>query len=60
VWLPLKPRSFFMNAMYGNIADKPAACSNMSRVFRSGRCLEVSHPEGRGFIEPARSGRFVH
>jgi ubiquinone/menaquinone biosynthesis C-methylase UbiE len=58
VWLPLKAATVdvvFMNAMYGNIADKPAACLNVSRVLRPGGRLVVSHPEGRGFIEQLRA-----
>jgi len=58
VWLPLKAVTVdvvFMNAMYGNIADKPAACANVSRVLRPGGRLVVSHPEGRGFIDQLRA-----
>ena len=54
VQLPLKTATvdvLFMNAMYGNIADKASACSNVSRVLRRGGRLVVSHPEGRGFLE---------
>ncbi len=58
VWLPLNAATVdvvFMNAMYGNIADKPAACSNVSHVLRPGGRLVVSHPEGRGFVEELRA-----
>ena len=58
VQLPLRAASIdvvFMNAMYGNIADKPAACANVSRVLRRGGRLVVSHPEGRGFVDELRA-----
>lgn len=58
VQLPLRAATvdvIFMNAMYGNIADKPAACFNVSRALRSGGRLVVSHPEGRGFVEELRA-----
>lgn len=45
----------FMNGMYGNIADKPAACRNAARMLRSGGRLVVSHPEGRAFIDQLRT-----
>lgn len=44
----------FMNAMYGNIADKPAACLNAARMLRPGGRLVVSHPEGRVFVDRLR------
>ena len=44
----------FMNAMYGNIADKPRACRNGERILRPGGRLVVSHPEGRAFVEQLR------
>jgi len=46
--------AIFMNGMYGNIADKPAACGNASRMLRSGGRLLVSHPEGRAFVDHLR------
>jgi SAM-dependent methyltransferase len=46
--------AIFMNGMYGNIADKPAACRNAARMLRSGGRLVVSHPEGRAFIDQLR------
>jgi SAM-dependent methyltransferase len=46
--------AIFMNGMYGNIADKPAACSNAARMLRSGGRLVVSHPEGRAFVDQLR------
>lgn len=44
----------FMNAMYGNIADKPRACRNVARMLRAGGRVVVSHPEGRGFVDHLR------
>ncbi len=45
----------FMNAMYGNIADKPRACRNAARMLRVGGRLVVSHPEGRAFVDQLRN-----
>ena len=47
--------AIFMNGMYGNIADKPAACRNAARMLRSGGRLVISHPEGRAFIDQLRA-----
>src|ERR1035441_7412268 len=47
--------AIFMNGMYGNIADKPAACGNAARMLRSGGRLVVSHPEGRDFVDQLRA-----
>jgi len=47
--------AIFMNGMYGNIADKPAACRNAARMLRPGGRLVVSHPEGRAFIDQLRA-----
>jgi ubiquinone/menaquinone biosynthesis C-methylase UbiE len=47
--------AIFMNGMYGNIADKPAACGNAARMLRSGGQLVVSHPEGRAFVDQLRA-----
>jgi SAM-dependent methyltransferase len=47
--------AIFMNGMYGNIADKLAACRNAARMLRSGGRLVVSHPEGRAFIDQLRA-----
>ncbi|MCI0421593.1 MAG: class I SAM-dependent methyltransferase [Acidobacteria bacterium] len=44
----------FMNAMYGNIADKPHACQNAAQMLRPGGRLVVSHPEGRAFVDQLR------
>ncbi len=44
----------FMNAMYGNIADKPRACRNAARMLRASGRLVVSHPEGRAFVDQLR------
>jgi SAM-dependent methyltransferase len=41
----------FMNAMFGNIADKPQACSNAAQALKPGGRLIVSHPEGRAFVD---------
>lgn len=40
----------FMNAMFSNIADKPAALTNICRMLKAGGRMVVSHPEGRRFI----------
>ena len=56
--LDLPPASVdvvFMNAMYGNIADKPAAHGNVARMLRPGGRLMVSHPEGRAFVDGLRA-----
>ncbi|MGA8877187.1 MAG: class I SAM-dependent methyltransferase, partial [Candidatus Korobacteraceae bacterium] len=47
--------AIFMNGMYGNIADKPAACRNAARMLRPGGRLMVSHPEGRAFVDQLRA-----
>jgi len=47
--------AIFMNGMYGNIADKPAACRNVARMLRPGGWLVVSHPEGRAFVDQLRA-----
>jgi SAM-dependent methyltransferase len=55
---PVKAASLdviFMNAMFGNIADKPAACSNAACALRPGGRLIVSHPEGRAFVDQLRA-----
>ena len=55
--LPLEDASVdvaFLNAMFGNIADKPRACRNLSRMLRPGGRMVVSHPEGRAFVEELR------
>ena len=43
-----------LNAMYGNIDDKPKACCNVARMLRPGGRMVVSHPEGREFVEKLR------
>jgi ubiquinone/menaquinone biosynthesis C-methylase UbiE len=55
--LPLPPESvdvIFMNAMYGNVAEKPRACRNAARMLRARGRLVVSHPEGRAFVDQLR------
>jgi len=55
--LPLESASMdaiFMNAMYGNIADKPRACQNAARMLRPGGRVVVRHPEGRAFVDQLR------
>jgi ubiquinone/menaquinone biosynthesis C-methylase UbiE len=47
--------AIFMNAMYGNIADKAAACREAARMLRPGGRLVVSHPEGRRFVDDLRA-----
>jgi SAM-dependent methyltransferase len=64
VRLPLKAASVdivFMNAMYGNIADKAAACANVVSALKPRGRLIVSHPEGRDFVEKLRAagGLFI-
>jgi len=51
---PTSVDAIFMNGMYGNIADKPAACRNAARLLGSGGRLVVSHPEGRAFVDQLR------
>ena len=55
---PLKAATLdavFMNAMFGNIADKLEACSNVARALRLDGRLIVSHPEGRSFVDQLRA-----
>jgi len=47
--------AIFMNGMYGNVADKLAACGNAARMLRSGGRLVISHPEGRAFVDQLRA-----
>ena len=56
--LPLKPgcvNVVFMNAMYGNIADKPAACARVVETLQRGGRLVISHPEGKSFVDRLRA-----
>jgi SAM-dependent methyltransferase len=58
VWCPLRTASVdvvFMNAMFGNIADKPAACAHAARILKPGGRLVVSHPEGKAFVDYLRA-----
>jgi ubiquinone/menaquinone biosynthesis C-methylase UbiE len=55
---PLRAASvdvMFLNAMFGNIADKPIACREAARMLRPGGRLIVSHPEGREFVARLRA-----
>jgi SAM-dependent methyltransferase len=47
--------AIFVNGMYANTADKPAACGNAARMLRSGGRLVVSHLEGRAFVDQLRA-----
>lgn len=40
----------FMNAVFGNIADKVGAMKNTVRMLRPGGRVVISHPEGRAFV----------
>ena len=58
VWCPLRTAAvdvIFMNAMFGNIADKPAALAHAARILKPGGRLAVSHPEGRAFVDRLRT-----
>ena len=41
----------FINACYPNIADKPGAFANLSRMMTPGGRLVISHPLGKRFID---------
>jgi ubiquinone/menaquinone biosynthesis C-methylase UbiE len=43
-----------INACYPNIADKPGAFTNLSRMMKPAGRLVVSHPLGRGFLAVLR------
>ncbi|MCF8079992.1 MAG: class I SAM-dependent methyltransferase [Desulfobacterales bacterium] len=43
-----------INACYPNIADKPGAFANLSRMMKAGGRLVVSHPLGKRFIYTLR------
>lgn len=47
--------ALFMNAMFGNLADKPAVCRHAADALKRGGRLIVSHPEGRAFVERLRA-----
>jgi SAM-dependent methyltransferase len=47
--------AIFMNAMFGNISDKPQACREAARMLRPGGRLIVSHPEGKAFVDHLRA-----
>jgi ubiquinone/menaquinone biosynthesis C-methylase UbiE len=41
----------FINALFGNIADKHSALANLKRIMKPSSRLIISHPEGRMFVE---------
>jgi ubiquinone/menaquinone biosynthesis C-methylase UbiE len=41
----------FINACYPNIADKPSAFSNLSRMLKTAGRMIISHPLGKGFVD---------
>jgi SAM-dependent methyltransferase len=45
----------FINACYGNIADKAGAFSNIGRMMRAGERMVISHPLGKRFIPSGRA-----
>jgi ubiquinone/menaquinone biosynthesis C-methylase UbiE len=45
----------FINACYGNIADKAGAFANISRMMRDGGRMVISHPLGKSFIHSRRA-----
>lgn len=47
--------AIFMNAMFGNLADKAAVCSHAARALKPGGRLIVSHPEGKAFVDQLRA-----
>lgn len=52
--LPLASASVdvtFINALFGNIADKHSALINLNRMMKPSSRLIISHPEGRMFVE---------
>jgi ubiquinone/menaquinone biosynthesis C-methylase UbiE len=58
VWCALRAASVdavFMNAMFGNIADKTSACREAERILQPHGRLIVSHPEGRAFVDELRA-----
>jgi SAM-dependent methyltransferase len=40
----------FLNAVFPNLPDKPAALFNLARLIIPGGRMVISHPEGRGFV----------
>ena len=44
----------FINACYGNIADKPGAFSNLGRMMKLQGRMVISHPLGKSFVRSMR------
>jgi SAM-dependent methyltransferase len=44
----------FMNAVFPNVMDKPAALARCAGLLRVGGRLVIGHPEGRAFVERIR------
>lgn len=40
----------FLNAVFPNLPDKPAALTNLGRLLAPGARMVISHPEGRKFV----------
>jgi SAM-dependent methyltransferase len=40
----------FLNAVFPNLPEKPAALANLARLLASGGRMVISHPEGREFV----------
>ncbi len=40
----------FLNAVFPNLPDKPAALRNLARLLAVGGRMVISHPEGRAFV----------
>lgn len=40
----------FLNAVFPNLPDKPAALASLARLLAPGGRIVISHPEGRGFV----------
>jgi SAM-dependent methyltransferase len=40
----------FLNAVFPNLTDKPAALRNLARLLATSGRMVISHPEGRAFV----------